>query len=39
VAVAVLYMFAPATAAVITQQWTWKEPLHLGLRMPPPVAR
>ena len=35
VAVAVLYMFAPATAAFITQKWTWQEPLRdLGLRRP-----
>jgi membrane protease YdiL (CAAX protease family) len=35
VAIAVLYMFTPAAAAVITQKWIWKEPLrNLGLRMP-----
>lgn len=34
-AIAVLYMFAPATAALITQKWIWKEPLRdLGLSMP-----
>ena len=34
-AIGVLYMFAPATAALITQKWIWKEPLRdLGLRMP-----
>lgn len=34
-AIAVLYMFAPATAALITQKLIWKEPLRdLGLRMP-----
>jgi membrane protease YdiL (CAAX protease family) len=35
IAVAVLYMFAPGVAAVITQKLIWKEPLpELGLRMP-----
>jgi len=35
VAIAVLYMFAPAAAAFITQKLIWREPLQdLGLRMP-----
>jgi len=35
VVMATLYMFAPATAAVITQKWIYKDPLRdLGLRMP-----
>ncbi len=34
-AMAIFYMFAPATAAVITQKFIWKEPLRdLGLRVP-----
>ena len=34
-AMAVLYMFMPATAALITQKLIWKEPLRdLGLSMP-----
>jgi membrane protease YdiL (CAAX protease family) len=35
VAIAVIYMFTPATAAIITQKLIWKEPLlDLGLRAP-----
>lgn len=35
IALAIVYMFAPAAAAVITQKLIWKEPLReLGLRMP-----
>ena len=35
IAMAALYMFAPAVAAVITQRLIWKEPLRdLGVRMP-----
>ena len=35
VVVGVLYMFAPAAAAVIAQKFIWKEPLrNLGLRTP-----
>lgn len=35
IAIAVVYMFVPATAALITQKLLWKEPLRdLGLRMP-----
>lgn len=35
VGMAIFYMFAPATAAVITQKFIWKEPLRdLGLRVP-----
>jgi membrane protease YdiL (CAAX protease family) len=35
VAMAILYMFTPATAVVIAQKLIWKEPLRdLGLRMP-----
>ena len=35
VVIGVLYMFAPATAALITQKLIWKEPLRdLGLRKP-----
>lgn len=34
-AMALFYMFAPATAAIITQKLIWKEPLRdLGLRTP-----
>ena len=34
-AMAVLYMFVPAIAALITQKLIWREPLHdLGLKMP-----